>query len=96
MSAREFAEWMAYCRLEPFGEERADLRSAIVAKTVADVNTPKGKRRAKLTEFMPRFEKEEQTVDQQIGIAAMLTAAFGGKDERYGKESHDTARQAGH
>ncbi len=96
MSAREFAEWMAYYQLEPFGEERADLRAAIVAKTIADVNTPKGARRAKLTEFMPRFEREEQTVEQQISIAAMLTAAFGGKDERHGDESHDNARQAGH
>lgn len=36
MSAREFSEWMAYYRIEPFGEEVADLRHAI--GTAAQVN----------------------------------------------------------
>ena len=38
MSSREYAEWMAYYRLEPFGEERGDLRAGVVAATVANVN----------------------------------------------------------
>lgn len=29
VSAREFVEWQVYAKLEPFGEERQDLRSAM-------------------------------------------------------------------
>lgn len=37
MDAQELNEWMAYEQIEPFGEERADLRSGI--STAAIVNT---------------------------------------------------------
>ena len=37
-TSRELSEWMVYYELEPFGEERADLRAGIVASTVANVN----------------------------------------------------------
>lgn len=55
ISSREFAEWMAYNRIEPFGYERTDLGHAITAATVA--NSVKGKkgRTAKITDFLPRF-----------------------------------------
>jgi hypothetical protein len=43
MSAREFGLWMTLYRQEPFGDQRADLRSAIVAATVANYA---GKQRA--------------------------------------------------
>lgn len=83
ISSREFAEWMAFYGLEPFGAERADLRAAIIAKTIADVNTPKGRPRSKLEEFMPRFgAPREQTVDEQLSVVQMLNAAFGGTDQR--------------
>ena len=38
ISSREFAEWMAYYRLEPYGEERADLRNARLLAMLATVN----------------------------------------------------------
>lgn len=34
MSAAEFAAWMRYANLEPFGERRADARAALVAMIV--------------------------------------------------------------
>lgn len=40
ITAREFDEWLAYANLEPFGEERADLRHGI--QTAAIVNTMRG------------------------------------------------------
>lgn len=82
MSALEFAEWQAYYRLEPFGEERADLRSAIVAKTIADVNTPRGSPRAELADFMPVFDREPQTPDEQLALVEMVNRLFGGRDLR--------------
>ena len=55
MSSREFAEWAAFYRLEPFGEERADLRAGIVAATMANTVRDPKQRSKPFTpqEFMP-------------------------------------------
>ena len=34
MSSRQLAEWMAYDRLEPFGELRADYRNGLLIATI--------------------------------------------------------------
>lgn len=85
ISSRELAEWAAYFSLEPFGEERADLRSAIVAATMANTARDPKKRRRAFTppEFMPRFERRQpQTWEQQLRIVEMFNIALGGKDVR--------------
>ena len=56
MSLPLFFEWMDYYDLEPFGEERADLRCGIIAHVIASVNAPKGKK-YKVSDFMPKFDK---------------------------------------
>ena len=55
ISSREFAEWMAYNRIEPFGYERSDLGHAITAATVANSARGKKGRTAKVADFLPRF-----------------------------------------
>lgn len=52
----ELTEWLAYYSLEPFGEERADLRAGIVASTIARAN---GSKSAKPSDFMPKFEEQD-------------------------------------
>lgn len=47
---------MAYARLEPFGEERADLRAGIIASTVANVHRSRKQRPMKPSDFMPKFD----------------------------------------
>ena len=42
MSSSEFAEWMAYDRLEPFGPQRDDLRAGMIAAPI--IRTLGGKR----------------------------------------------------
>jgi len=61
MSSREFAEWAAFYRLEPFGEARGDLRAGIVAATMANtVRDPKQRSRPFTPqEFMPLVESED-------------------------------------
>ena len=34
MTAKEFAEWKAFDKLEPFGDERADIRAAVLGALV--------------------------------------------------------------
>lgn len=87
----EFAEWMAYYGLEPFGDERADLRSGIVAATIANVNRDPKKTRSAFEpgDFMPKFKEEEKEAkpwEDQLQMVEMLNAAFGGLDLREKKE----------
>ena len=71
MSSRELSEWIAYDALEPFGEQRADLRSAIVASTVANCHRASGTPFS-VSDFMP-FEERKRDVRQDIdAIRAMI------------------------
>ncbi len=60
ISSRDFAEWMAYSRLEPWGEERDDLRMGIIASTIANANRGKGQKPFTPQQFMPDFEPETE------------------------------------
>lgn len=55
ISGRQFREWRAYAELEPFDEERADLRTAHIIQTVLAVT---GNKRT-LTECLLPFGQEE-------------------------------------
>lgn len=57
MSATQFARWVAYAEVDPFGESRADLRAATVASLIANVNRDRKKRSRPYTvnDFMPDF-----------------------------------------
>lgn len=89
ISSREFAEWMAFMRLEPFGEIRADVRHAALSALIANVNRDR-KRKAqpyKPADFMLRFEGDEDeqemledlpVEEQKQRIRAFLMASFGG------------------
>jgi len=88
ISSRELTEWMAYWRLEPWGEPRADLRAAIIAATVA--NTARDPRRKprpfKPADFLPRFERRRQSWQEQLRYIEWLNAALGGRDLRPGRD----------
>ena len=62
IEARELTEWMAFYQLEPFGEQRADLRAGIVTAMIANVNRDKKKRRKphKPQDFMPQFDRPQR------------------------------------
>lgn len=61
MSSEEFSVWCALWTEEPWGEYRADLRSAIVARTVAGFagkTLPAGVE-LELADFMPFAERPD-------------------------------------
>jgi len=66
---------MAYFKLEPFGEDRADLRAGIIASTIANVHRDSKKRRKPYTpqDFMPKFEQKK--VDHAT-LAEKIKAVF--------------------
>ena len=71
ISSQQLSEWMAFGQLEPFGEERADLRMGILAALIANVNRDPKKTPQPFTpqDFMPNFddslrEKPKQTAKE--------------------------------
>jgi len=73
---------MAYHQLEPFGGDADYIGSAIVAQTVANRHRPKDEKAHTISEFLPKFEKQEQTPGEQLQFAVMMTTALGGQDLR--------------
>lgn len=59
MGAAEFAAWLAFYQIEPFGEFRADMRSALVATLTANAHRNAKKKREpfELSDFMFEFWK---------------------------------------
>jgi len=74
ISSTELAEWMAYYGLEPFGQDREALHAGIIAATVANASTGKGKT-YQPSDFMPDFDRKEQTADD---MRAILNQMAGG------------------
>jgi hypothetical protein len=55
LTSAEFMELLVYAQLEPWGEERADLRMGILASTMANLWRGKDSRGYTPEDFMPRF-----------------------------------------
>lgn len=81
-------QWRLLGSLEPFGEARADLRTGIVAATMANIwGRKRGQRAYSPRDFMPRFEasamprtaRRAKTPDELFEIVKGLNAAFGGE-----------------
>lgn len=85
VSSREFTEWLAYARLEPFGAEADDHRMAQLLALVANVNRDPKRRRRPWSpgDFLPqrglRAEPDQDSLRPRIDAAM---AAFGGLQGR--------------
>lgn len=83
MPTRIFNEWAEFYRDEPFGEWRADLRSAIIAATVAGtVPQKKGARRPRVEDFIAQNlitpQSTAQVSDEQRLKNALTVAQMRG------------------
>lgn len=88
ISSKEFAEWIAYSRLEPFGADLFQVYFGTVAAAIT--NTTRSKKNDKIFQwhdfFQPLdFEETHQTTEEQLAIVEMLNIAFGGNDLRANK-----------
>lgn len=84
MSSRELSEWMAYARVEPFGEERADLRSGIVASILANVHRPKGRKPLKPEDFVitgDRAPRKRMSADEMLERVRVINKLMGGGED---------------
>lgn len=65
-TSAELSEWMAYARVNPFGEWRADARAAMIARTIVMMmRDPKGPM-PKLSDFMLSFEPEREATQEEV------------------------------
>lgn len=77
MSAAEFVRWMAFYKIDPWDEERADFRAATIAAIIANVNRGKGAKPFTEYDFMPHVPKEvKETIDSQR-LSADIKKALG-------------------
>ena len=83
IDSKELSEWMAFYNIEPFGEFRADIRSAIIACTLANCNRGKNQSAFKISDFMPKFETE--TKNQSPEEMKKLLQAFCGQMKKVNK-----------
>ena len=74
MSAYEETAWAKLYEISPFGDYRADVRSAQIAQLIYSANAPKQSRKKTLTDFMPFFRKRV-TVDPDVN--SNVRAFFG-------------------
>ena len=79
IDSRELSEWLAFYSLEPFGEERADLRSAQICAVNANLHGGKRSKKYKIADFMPFHQPEKITdpAEQERHLEA-LTRSMGG------------------
>lgn len=56
MSSSEFSAWLAFYRLEPFGEVRADFRAGLVCSTIANLVRDSKAKALTPADFMPLVE----------------------------------------
>lgn len=71
-------------QINDYEEKKSDYRAGIIASTIANVNTPKGKT-YNPEDFMPKEkENKKQSWKEQLTIIETLNAAFGGSDVRGG------------
>ena len=77
MSSDELTEWAAFYRLDPWGEQRADLRQAMTTAATVNVHCGKGKG-VKAQDFMPYTQKAAQTPEQIIEAMRMAKGLANG------------------
>lgn len=77
MDSAEFTEWMAYDRIDPFGEFRADLRMGIALSSYH--NSQSSDNHLVPRDFMPFLDEPEepdgQSIEAQLAVMERLMAS---------------------
>jgi hypothetical protein len=77
MSAKEYNVWLAEYMIEPFGEDREDIRSGMVVQSNL---MPHTKKEVKLKNCIVNFEPPKKKTPQEIfSMLKGYTMAMGGK-----------------
>ena len=55
VNSKEYAWWMAYDRIDPIGQERDDIRAALICETIAKAA---GNKNCSIDDFILKFQPE--------------------------------------
>lgn len=71
-----FYDWMEYAKRNPFGEERADLRTGIMTSSLVNIQLARGQRRTRPIDYMPLCRKHKKQARQApMEMRAVLRGA---------------------
>ncbi len=76
ISSPEFAEWLAFNRLDPIGEERADARAALIALAVTRAAWSGKGRAPRFEDFMPDYAARAAAASPTRDAAAAMEQNF--------------------
>ena len=62
MDFNELMEWLAFMRLEPLGEIRADYRAGMISSVLANCNRGKDTKAFQPEDFMPFYDKPKTPI----------------------------------
>lgn len=75
LTARELVEFEELYRMDPWGEERADLRAGIIASTLVNLKRdPKKTKAFRPVDFMPYVDREALEQADRDALAEKLVA----------------------
>lgn len=84
MSRRRLMEWLAFYRIDPWGEQRADLRMGVLASTMIQLGAKPSSQAPKPIDFLLYPEtgpaSQTQSIEQQKAFARMMHEAFKKRD----------------
>jgi len=85
MGAGEFAQWLAYYVVEPFGEARADIRTATLAALMANINCDPETQPKPFTvaDFLPDYwqDPDDEAADLEMKMR-MIASAINAQNAR--------------
>ena len=86
LSYSELLDWQAYYSIEPFPEEREDIRNGLLMSLFHNMWRSEDTQAKDFTEFVPDYwnmedavETKKQAPDEMLQTAMMINAAFGNK-----------------
>ena len=83
MSSKEISEWGIYFSLEPWGEERQDMKFGQLCALIANAVTGKKGRTFKPEDFLLKTKADEKPAWQEMLTQIEgLNASMGGRDLR--------------
>lgn len=80
MPYREFLEWVAFYQIEPWGDVRGDMQTALLAGLTANIHRDRKKQSKAFTpaDFMPDFWRKTQGASSRAAaVAGKAMAIFG-------------------
>lgn len=80
MDAKEMTDWIAFWNMEPWGDERSDFRSGVIASTVANVMSSKG-RSFTPQDFMLNGNRRRQSEASMRAVIKAVKASWNPEDK---------------